>query len=581
MKKIKSIGINKFFIFIVLLIGFILRIIFLDVIPPGLANDEANIILNGQSISQTGKNIPGVVTGIFGIPSGDYISGAHSELSSYFLSVVYFFTGFSSFSSRLPFVFASMGTVVLLFLISKRLFGKNISYITLILATVNPWLIQFGRSGYEAIISAFFYLVAIYVFLISKNWKQLYAFPFLLAGFFSYFSAKILVFPIASSLFLYQYLISGRKRILPAVILNLLVIISLIIYYPLLTRSYPGERIKELKVGSYATNVDFKRTHSIKFTPVELIENKLVENIYDRLEASLGGLSPVFLFLNGQPETSGHLQIPDNGSMFVIDFLFVICGLIFLSRKYLRKLILFLILVTSSLLPNFFDIAHTTYSMRPVILIPILIIVSAVGIWGFFQILSKSSFRIPLILAVFVVYLFLFLRFVFNYYYRLPIENSGTFYFHDRIATHYIGEIFKKYPQTEIVWIVPERHFTLYRYIYFSGLYTNKDNIVSINKILTQQSYRVGNLSIENTCPEKISNDKYYIIDSSLKCKGLEKEAVITDINDAGEHYYLHRDPLCSDYEHHSYPLIRDFQLLRLEKLSTKDFCLNYVQKQD
>jgi 4-amino-4-deoxy-L-arabinose transferase-like glycosyltransferase len=581
MTKGKNNNLHRFFLIGVLAFGLVLRVILLDVVPPGLANDEANIILNAQSLLKTGKNIPGVVTGIFGTPSGDYISGAHSEMSSHFLSLVYFFSGFSLSSSRLPFAIASLGIVIFLYLLSKELFGKKVASIVFILAVINPWLIQFGRAGYESIISCLFYLAGIYVFLKTDKWKRLYSLPFLLMGFFSYFSAKVLLLPISLSLLIYELLMRRGKNIKPAVVLNLLIIITLGIYYPLLRGSYPGQRIKELSGAPYATTVDFKRTHSIEFPYIQLTENKILENVYDRTIASLGGLSPTLLFLNGQPESSGHLQIPDHGPMYILDFLFIICGLIYLSRKHLNQLILFLLLIVSSLLPNFFDIAHTTYSMRPVVLIPVLIIISGVGINGLYKAIKNKKIRTLIKVLLTFTYLFLFIRFVFNYYFRLPIENSGTFYFHDRITTHYIQETLKKYPERPIVWIVPERHFTMYRYIYFSGLYSNSEKIKATNKLLEAQSYQIGNLKIENSCPEKPLTNSLYIIDSSIKCKDFGKVAVISNINDAGEQYYLANDPLCQGLEHRRYPLIRDFSILSLERLSDTEFCTNYILNQD
>lgn len=581
MTKGKKNNLHRFFLIGILTFGLVLRVILLDVIPPGLANDEANIILNAQSILKTGNNIPGVVTGIFGTPSGDYISGAHSEMSSFFLSLIYFFSGFSLSTSRFPFAIASIGIVFFLYLMSKEFFGKKVSWIVLILAAINPWLIQFGRAGYESVISCFFYLAGIYVFLKSEKWKKLYSFPFLLMGFLCYFSAKVILLPISISLLVYELLLHNKKNIRAAILLNLLIILTLGIYYPLLKSSYPGQRMKELTGASYGVTVDFKRTHSIKFPFVQLTENKILENVSDRTIAALGGLSPTFLFLNGQPESSGHLQIPDHGPMYFIDFLLITCGLIYLSRKHLNQLVLLLLLILSSLLPNFFDIAHTTYSMRPVILIPVLIIISGVGAIGLYEAIRNTRFRRLLATVLTLAYFFLFARFIFNYYFRLPIENSGTFYFHDRIATRYIQEALNKYPERQVVWIVPEKHFTMYRYIYFSGLYSNTENIKTINKLLEAQSYQIGNLKIESACPEKVSDNSLYIVDSNIKCKNIIKTVVISNINDAGERYYLHSDPLCKNYTHYTYPLIRNFQILRLEKLSTKDFCLNYLQKQD
>jgi hypothetical protein len=179
---------------------------------------------------------------------------------------------------------------------------------------------------------------------------------------------------------------------------------------------------------------------------------------------------------------------------------------------------------------------------------------------------------------LFLTYLFFIVRFTFQYFYRLPIENNDAFYFQDRIATRYITGLQQKYPDTKVIWVAPLKQFTFYRYIYFGGYYLGTQNIKAINKQLESQIYKIGNLTIQNSCPERyLSDSVIYIIDSALNCKIPKSSATIANINDAGAKYRLISDPLCQGYEHRRYPLIRHHYLLRVEKLSDKEFCENYI----
>jgi len=569
---------QRVFFWLMLAFGVLLRTVLLNEVPPGLANDEANVILNGQSIAKTGSNIPGVVTGIFGTPTGNYISGAHSELSSYFLSFFYLFTGFSIFTAKFPFVAASLGVVIFTYLIAKEFLNKYIAVIVLLLSAVNPWLIHFGRVGYESIISSFFYMASIYVFLKTDKWKTLYTVPLLLAGFLSYFSAKVILLPLSISFIILSVLLRPKKSLKPVVVLNVFLVIFLILYTMLLQKSYPGERLKELKSKSFAQTVDHNRTHSIKNPFEKIVENKYVENFYYRTNAALGGMSTTFLFLNGMPESSGHLSVPDHGPLYPIDLIMAIIGFIYLSRYYTKKAIGLSCLAAITFLPNFVDIGNTTYSMRPVILIPVLIIFSASGVYGIYKYLSGSKLRLAFIGITVLLYLFFVARFIFQYYYRLPIESNDSWFFQDRVASHYIQALQTEKPEMEIVWLAPFYHFTFYRYIYFSRLYTTTQNIKQINGLLEKGIYKLGNVVIQDTCPKDYNTDStFYIIDPVLSCDAPKTVAIIANIDDVGVKYRFVNDPLCQKYMHNRYPYIKSHRLLDVEKLSTEEFCVNYI----
>ncbi len=144
------------FLFLIIILAIILRVILLDKIPPGVGNDEINIILNAQSILNTGQNIPGVVTGVLFNPSGDLAGGIHSELSSLLIIPGLFLFGLNWFSIKLPFILASLGILLILYFLGKNYVNTFVGVSSAVLAALNPWLIHFGRSAYESILSSFF-----------------------------------------------------------------------------------------------------------------------------------------------------------------------------------------------------------------------------------------------------------------------------------------------------------------------------------------------------------------------------------------------------------------------------------------
>lgn len=578
-KKIDSDKIvQNIFFLLSLAICLFLRTVWLDEVPPGLANDEANIILNAQSLLHTGKNIPGVVTGVLGHPTGRFDGGIHSELSSFLLTPFYVVTGLSLSTVKLPFALASFGSVVFIYLITAKLFNKTTANIALVLAVINPWLIHFGRAGYESIFSAFFYLGAVFVFLATKKWKIFYALPFLLIGFLCYFSAKVLLFPLSFSFLLYEILLKKKESFKQVLYLNFVVIMFITAYFLTLKGSIPGRRIFELGGKSYAGVVDDNRTHSINFPLQTVVENKYLESVNYRLKASLGIVSAPFLFLNGQPESSGHLTVPDHGPLYPVDLLMVFVGFLYLARNYLKKMIFLSFLIAATFLPNFLDIQNTTYSMRPVILIPILIIITASGVNAILSSITGKKITWMMVGAIVLIYLFLFLRFIFQYFFRMPIINNDAWFFQDRVATHYIQSLQKIDPERKVVWVTPFVHHTFYRYIFFGGLYTSSQNIKEINNLLRSEVYTIGNVSVQESCPQSYDKSSgFYLIDATLNCEIPETRAIIANVDDAGVKYRLINDPLCREFLHNRYPLIKYHRLLNIGNLSNEEFCVNYV----
>ncbi|OGM03192.1 hypothetical protein A2115_00640 [Candidatus Woesebacteria bacterium GWA1_41_8] len=562
---------------ILLVFGLFLRTTHLDVVPPGLANDEANIILNGQSIAVTGKSIPGVVTGVVGQPTGNYIGGVHSEISSFLLSLVYRLVGFSNTTARLPFALASVGVSVFIYLLAKLLFNRRVANIAFALSVINPWLIHFGRAGYEGILSCFFYLWGIYVYVSRKDWKVLYSLPLFFAGFLSYFAAKTLLLPITLVLVLYSIWFAKKASFKPLIVFNLIVALFIAGYFAVLRNDFSGRRIQELKNTSLAPIVDDKRTHAIKAPFVNLVENKAVENLDTRIKNALGGVSANFLFVNGMPEPSGHLSIPEHGPLYMIDLLLLAVGLAYLAKKHTKKLVIVGLLAVTTLVPNFLEIDNSTYSMRPVILIPVLLIVIAFGLYFILYQMKNIKYKVAVVVGLCVVYLFLFARFSFQYYFRMPIVYNSAWFFQDRLATRYITDMEKHYPQERVVWVAPSFHYTFYRFLFFSELYQKIDDIQKANNLLENKTYTINNLSIVNECPKDYSPNTVYIVDVNLHCTMPKPLAIIPNIDDAGAKYFLINDPLCNQYGYERYPLIQDFRLLNVAGLSTSEFCQSYI----
>lgn len=162
---LKKFILNNKFLIGILFLALLLRVIYIKEVPPGVAFDEIQVIINSVSLAKTGQPIPGTVTGIFGQTLGNYRPGIFSELGSFVLVPWIYFFGFGWPQIKIPFILLDLGMITLVYLITKRLINKNAGLVSAFLFTINPWSIHLGRTTYESLFSYFFYLAAIYGFM--------------------------------------------------------------------------------------------------------------------------------------------------------------------------------------------------------------------------------------------------------------------------------------------------------------------------------------------------------------------------------------------------------------------------------
>jgi hypothetical protein len=555
---------------VIILIAIFLRLIDLGSVPPGIANDELNISINAQSLLKTGTNIPGVVTGIVGKTLGDLSFGIHSELSSFLIVPFIALFGFNLISVKIPFVLASMGIVIVGYFITKKLLNEKVAIITMAILAVNPWLIFFGRSAYESILSSFFYFLSILLIINLSGWKKIYALLPLIAGFLCYFSAKTLVIPVAVVSSYASAILNKERNLKPLIALNVLIISFVTLYLSILPKTPAGSRINELKSYESSQNVNTKRTMGLESILTLPFENKITEELRIRITASLGEFNPNYLFFNGQPESIPSLSIPDHAFMYLIDFPLIILGLIFLAGKYKKQLTILLLLVFITLIPNFLNLQGTTYSIRTVILFPILGIISAIGIYS----LENSLLRKIAVL----VYIILILNFCFIYFSRLPVERSEAWFLSRRVLSTYISRVTLKSPDKKILLITEQPKLAFYKYLFYSGNYINPKEIALLNNKIAKKDYEIGNLKMTADCPENITVQKQNIIieSASSSCPKIQGDS-IKSINDAGDVFTISDDILCQSLPKNQYPLIKSIDTLNIEKLTTEDFCKNYI----
>ncbi len=140
---------------ILLLAGF-LRLVKLGQSPPGLNQDEAANAWNAYCLLKTGKDQVGVSWPIFYTRA---LGGNRSTLHIYLLIPFQAIGGLNIITTRLPAAVGGVLTVLLIYYVGRRLFGREVGLVSAFLLALNPWHLQQSRWGHDAALGALFGLV--------------------------------------------------------------------------------------------------------------------------------------------------------------------------------------------------------------------------------------------------------------------------------------------------------------------------------------------------------------------------------------------------------------------------------------
>lgn len=266
--------------------------------------------------------------------------------------------------------------------------------------------------------------------------------------------------------------------------------------------------------------------------------------------------------------------------MYLVDMLFVFAGFGYLLKKHSIKFLFMLGLCSTTFVPNFLNLQGTTFSIRTVILFPVLTIVSGIGIWSIFEIIRNVNFRRIYILLVVFIYSVSLANFVWIYFGRLPVERSEGWFLSDRVLAKYVFLTKQLNPETKIIVVSPSPKQLFYRYLFYNSEYQIKDQILQLNQKMADRNYQIKNITITDKCPKKLDfKSNLYLIDTASNCNFGKYKTSIKSIKDGGDRYLISNNKLCNQYPKRKYPLIKNVNLLNIEQLSLETYCTNYINE--
>lgn len=575
MKRLGSAG----YLFLIILLAITLRFLWLDKVPNAMGGDELDYFLVGKAISLTGQDITGAWSPIsllsFKPPPGQWLKGELPYL------IAALFTGpndFSLFRAKLPYVFCSILTVLLIYLITKNLIDTRVAIIAGFLAAINPWFIYFGRTAYEATLVNLLYLCAIYILLIGKGWKILLALPFLYLGFYSYIATKLIFLPLTFLVAFYAYWFINKKRFLGQYLLLCFASICLVVFFAFSLRQMSGgSRLAEVLTPAspeIIQQVDYIRKVSIKTPLTNLFENKLSVFLRVIINNFLKILSTENLFLYGD----NFVSIYRHGPFYYLDAVFLLLGFIILFIRKNKNIFFFLMaLVIIGTLPQVFHTSDVNMASHIAFIFPFLIIFIAAGIFGFIKIIQRKYYFYISASIIVILYILLLLNFLNIYFFQHSLQ--GNFDFSVRLLSKYLS-LEEKRSDEGFVFIItngPPDYFR--KYLFYTNSY-NKNTALQIRQIFKEGKTEFGKVKfISCKSPFELDQKANIIIYNSGCGDNIKnlKHLSISRLADGGETYKIYNDALCGEFDLKRYPggiSLSDFEV---ESLSKKQFCETFV----
>lgn len=510
----------KFVLFLVLFIALFLRLYQLGDIPYGTPDDETSYIYNAYSIWHTGKSIEGTA-----LPLSFNAHSSQSPVEVYLTAPIVGIMGISLFYGRLLSALFGFGSVFLLFLITDYLFkNKPIGILSAFLFAVSPWALQLQRGLWDINFSSFFYLLALYIFIVNiKSSKYLWSLiPFLL-GFYSYHGTKVyFVFLIPLLIFMYRKELLARKIQLSIFIFVTALIVSsffLIAKYQNVTRQ---AEVSLFESKSAAENVNWEREkNTAPWLTRSLFSNKLLYYFRVVREHYLEAFSTNFLFLYGEVGNASQIDnIFFRGVLYIIDLPLLLIGLSQLwklKNKFNRNFLLALLAISP--IPSAITV-DTNFVNRDFMLLPILLIIISMGICYLVKGIWKLNKHYKIIaLSVFVVcYSFLIADYFYQYYFRWTVYGAETWGASDRDVVKYINDNKNLYSNIYVV-NTSNKNFFL-QYATFS-----KTDPAIVQKNWNNKKIKIDNITMMQDCLHNGTGDtrnflpkNTLFISSEMKC---------------------------------------------------------------
>jgi 4-amino-4-deoxy-L-arabinose transferase-like glycosyltransferase len=450
---------TKTLITLVLILGFICRIIFIDQFPPSLNWDEVSHGYNAYSILKTGHDEWGTFLPTIFRCYGDF------KLPVYIYSSVLpiLFFGLNTLSVRLTSILAGSFIPLIIYLILKKISPnyKIIPFIGLLITAFSPATIFLSRIALEANLFMFLFCLSFYFLVTHKfGWSSF----FFALGLFTYNSSRVLLpFYFVSLIFLIlKSKFNFKKKFfifLPFTLLSTLTIFQ--------TLNQSGQA--RYQWVSILDSGSINHINELRQNYPRFLVNKVTYFTFNATKNYFSHFSPEYLFFSGG--SNYQFSLPNFYLISPLFIPFFILGIIYLFKNKSHPHILVLILwFLVSPLPSAItrDAPHV---LRSIIFLPITIIIISLG----FSYALKKFKLMPIfytILALIIGQIFFWPKYV-----EYSKNYSSSWQYGYQQIIKYIKDNYQNYDQIIITKKYGEAHeFLLFYWPWDPKTYQNDNS---------------------------------------------------------------------------------------------------------
>ena len=576
LRYIKKNRISLLFLGAIILLAAFLRLIYLERIPNAIGGDELTYILTIKSMVLTGHDMTGTWNPWsilwFQYPYGQI----QAELPYFLFAPVVGWSPFSLFTARITNAIVSIGIVILIYLITKKIGNEKTALFAGFLASINPWFIYIGRTAYEVVPAMFFFLCIFYILLVVRKWKILLVIPFIILAFYSYIATKTILMPFLFLSILFVYLFVNKKK--DGIYYSIIFFISflLTIFYFFMTLMHPNAtRIGEIFTPfspMVTQEVNILRTASIHSPFTALFINKITMYIAIIIAKVLNIFSFNYLFSTGD----AFFSIWSHGLFYTLDIIFLIIGSVSLFLKQKRLFAFLWLFIAVGIIPHLIHVSNSdNFTPHITLIFPFIIMIIAIGIETVVQkIRQKSLHRISRGVVI-IVYLIMLGSFLNIYFYQFPLH--GNFDFNTRVISNYVMRAADNDKKINIY--TPRSADIFSKYIFYANIY-KPSTAGEIKHIILSHNYNYGNihfLSCDNKEKMK-SQDIVYVYDAQCgKTVHTSSHIATKTLFDGGDAFLIYHDTLCKNTTLKNYPTGITLADFSLEKEGIEKFCSTYI----
>lgn len=198
---------NSSFLLVILCLAIFFRLFSLGDNPKGFFCDEASIGFNAYSLIKTGMDEWGKPWPLFFKAFGEY----KNPIMTYSSIPSVYFLGLNQYSTRLPSAIYGILSIIISFLLFKKLFDPKTGLIVSFFLSISPWFVHLSRINLEGIVPMVFFILLgtfFWIYFIEKANRIYYLF-FSIVSFslalYSYFPARIFIPAYCLSLVIINY----------------------------------------------------------------------------------------------------------------------------------------------------------------------------------------------------------------------------------------------------------------------------------------------------------------------------------------------------------------------------------------